>query len=81
MLLGASLHDEAWGSAYRSPELSVFWQGEEGHGDLSGLGKRKDLAVKYPGVRFMENEVCNASPHAEGGWGGGRPQAVGGTFL
>lgn len=81
MLLGASLHDQAWGSANRSLGLLVFWQGEESHGDLNGLEKRKDVAVKHPGVRFMEKEMCNASPHSEGGWGGGSPQAVGGTFF
>lgn len=81
LLLGTSLHDQAWGSAYRNPGLLLFWQGEESHGDLSGLGKRKDVAVKLPGVRFMEKEVCNVSPHAEGGWGGGNPQAADGTFL
>lgn len=81
MLLGASLHDQAWGSTYRNPGLLVFWQGEESHGDLSGFWKRKDLVVKHPRMRFMEKEVCNASPRSEGGWGGGSPQAVGGTFL
>lgn len=37
--------------------------------------------MKHPRMRFMEIEVCNARPHSEGGWGGGSPQAVGGTFL
>lgn len=67
LLLGESSHHQAWGSAYRSPGLLVLCQGEESHGDLRGLGKRKDVAVKHPAVRFMEKEVCSASPHSEGG--------------
>lgn len=64
-------------------EVLDFWFSgrEECYGDLSELGKKKNVAVKHPGVRFMEKEVCSASPHSEGGWGGRSPQAVGGTFL
>lgn len=48
---------------------------------LKWAGERKDLAVKHPGVKFMERQMCSPSPHNEGGWGDRSPQALRCTFL
>lgn len=56
---GTGLYDQVQGSTYRSPGLLVFWATgrERKVMGLKWAGGRKDLAVKHPGVKFMEREV------------------------
>jgi len=62
-------------------EFLAFWfsglrAGRGRSWDIRGLVEGKDLAVKHPGVKFMDRETCSPSPQAEGGWEDGSPQAV-----
>lgn len=55
---------------YRSPGLLVsgLLVGRGRSCGLRGLGGKKDLALKHPGV-FMEWDMCSPSPQAEEEWG------------
>lgn len=80
---GTGLHNQVRGLTYSSPGLFVLWATgrERKVMGLKWAGGRKDLAVKHPGVKFMESEMRSPSLQAEGGWGDGSPQAVCCTFF